>query len=76
MRWPLFDGVDDANDMPNQIEAILRANGISDVLVLDQRLPVEFCDDCGAPLYPSPDGETIHAEMPDEPNDAMPRHLH
>jgi Protein of unknown function (DUF2863) len=74
--WPLFDGVDDANDMPNQIESILRANGISDVLVLDQRLPVEFCDDCGAPLYPSPDGETVHAEMPDEPNDAMPRHLH
>ena len=74
--WPLLESVDDGNEMPNQIEAILRANGVVDVLILDQRLPVEFCDDCGAPLYPSPDGETVHAEMPDEPSEAMPRHLH
>ena len=74
--WPLLENEDDGNETPNQIEAVLRTSGVVDVLILDQRLPVEYCDDCGAPLYPSPDGETVHAEMPDEPSEAAPRHLH
>ena len=74
--WPLLESEDEGTETPSQIEAVLRANGVVDVLVLDQRLPIEYCDDCGAPLYPSPDGETVHAEMPDEPSEAAPRHLH
>ena len=74
--WPLLESEDEGTEAPSQIEAVLRANGVVDVLVLDQRLPIEYCDDCGAPLYPSPDGETVHAEMPDEPSEAAPRHLH
>ncbi|MBK7685066.1 MAG: DUF2863 family protein [Rhodocyclaceae bacterium] len=74
--WPLLESEDEGTEAPSLIEAVLRANGVIDVLVLDQRLPIEYCDDCGAPLYPSPDGETVHAEMPDEPSDATPRHLH
>jgi hypothetical protein len=46
------------------------------VLLLDQRFPLEFCDDCGAPLYPNPEGEPVHAEMPEEQTEATPRHLH
>lgn len=74
--WPLLDAEDEAGDMPAQIEAVLREAGIRDVIVLDQRFPLEYCDDCGAPLYPNPEGEPVHAELPEEQIEAAPRHLH
>ncbi|MBU1666159.1 MAG: DUF2863 family protein, partial [Gammaproteobacteria bacterium] len=33
------------------------------------------CDDCGAPLFPNPDGESVHAELPEEMQ-GTPAHLH
>ena len=39
-----------------EIEATLRACGIADILVLDNEFPMEYCDDCGAPCTPSPEG--------------------
>ncbi|MBN8474721.1 DUF2863 family protein [Sulfuritalea sp.] len=74
--WPLLESEDENNDAPTQIEATLREAGIGSVLALDQRFPLEFCDDCGAPLYPNPEGEPVHAEMPEEQGEAAPRHLH
>lgn len=74
--WPLLDAEDDVADMAAQIEAILREIDVGEVLVLDHRLPLEYCDDCGAPLYPNPEGEPVHAELPEEQADAVPRHLH
>lgn len=74
--WPMLDAEDDATDMPAQIEAVLREIGIGEVLQLDHRLPLEYCDDCGTPLYPNPEGEPVHAEMPEEQAEAAPRHLH
>jgi hypothetical protein len=74
--WPLLEHEDESNDAPNQIESTLREAGIVSVLLLDQRFPLEFCDDCGAPLYPNPDGEPVHAELPEEQAETAPRHLH
>ena len=39
-------------------------------MVHNQQFPFEFCDDCGAPLYPNADGDTVHAEMPEAPASA------
>ena len=74
--WPLLDQEDENQDTPGQIETTLREAGVSTVLLLDQRFPLEFCDDCGAPLYPNPEGEPVHAELPEEQTEATPRHLH
>lgn len=74
--WPLLENEDGNSDMPAQIEAVLREAGIADVTILSQRFPLEYCDDCGAPLYPSPEGEPMHAELPEEQAEAAPRHLH
>lgn len=75
--WPLLESEDENTDVVSQIEATLKECGIRDVITLDQRFPVEFCDDCGAPLYPNPEGEPVHAEMPEEePGISAPRHLH
>jgi hypothetical protein len=74
--WPLLEAEDEAADLPVQIEAVLREAGLREVVVLDHRFPMEYCDDCGAPLYPNPDGEPSHAELPEEQAEAAPRHLH
>ncbi len=74
--WPLLDGESENSDTAGQIEAVLREIGVGEVIVLDHRLPLEYCDDCGAPLYPNPDGESVHAELPEEQAGAAPRHLH
>ena len=74
--WPLLDAEDEHGDAANQIESVLRQSGVEDILFLDHRLPLEYCDDCGAPMYPNPEGEPTHAELPEEPANAAPRHLH
>ena len=74
--WPLLENEDEAAELPGQIEGVLREAGLREVLVLDHRFPLEYCDDCGAPLYPNPDGEPVHAELPEQEAEAMPRHLH
>lgn len=74
--WPLLDAEDETSDMGGQIEAMLREIGIGETLHLDHRLPLEYCDDCGAPLYPNPEGEPVHAELPDEQETSVSWHLH
>ena len=74
--WPLLDGEDENADTATQIENMLNECGVREVVMLDHRFPLEYCDDCGAPLYPNPEGEPVHAEMPEEQAEAAPRHLH
>jgi len=65
--WPLLGAEDEATDAAGEIEAVLREAGVTDVLFLDHHFPMEFCDDCGAPMYPNAEGELVHAEMPEQP---------
>jgi hypothetical protein len=74
--WPLLEAEDESADIPGQIESVLREAGVADIVALDHRFPMEYCDDCGAPLYPNPDGEPSHAELPDEQSEGVSRHLH
>lgn len=74
--WPLLENEEEATELPGQIEAILHEIGVTDVLLLDHRFPLEYCDDCGAPLYPNHEGEPVHAELPEGEGEALPRHLH
>lgn len=74
--WPMLESEDEASDAPAQIELVLREAGLHTIVTLDERFPLEYCDDCGAPLYPNPDGEPVHAELPEEQAESAPRHLH
>jgi hypothetical protein len=49
-----------------EIVTLLRACGVTHIKRHNERFPMEFCDDCGAPLYPDADGELVHAEMPED----------
>ena len=64
--WPLLGAEDEATDAAGEIEAMLREAGVKEVLFLDHHFPMEFCDDCGAPLYPNAEAELVHAEMPEQ----------
>lgn len=74
--WPLLDAEDENSEIPAQIEAVLKEAGIAQIVNLDQRFPMEYCDDCGAPLYPDPEGEPVHAELPEEESTSRPANLH
>jgi hypothetical protein len=74
--WPLLENEDESADAPAQIELVLHEAGVKDIVALDDRFPLEYCDDCGAPLYPNPEGEPVHAELPEEQAETAPRHLH
>ncbi|QDX79833.1 hypothetical protein B9N43_00245 [Denitratisoma sp. DHT3] len=74
--WPLLEAEDEASDIPGQIEAVLKEAGVRQIMLLDHRFPLEYCDDCGAPLYPNPEGEPMHAEVPEGHGTEPPRHLH
>lgn len=74
--WPLLDGEDENTDIPGQIAEILKENGLKRITQLDHSFPAEYCDDCGMPLYPTPEGDPVHAEMPEEESPAPSRHLH
>lgn len=74
--WPLLGPDEDEAEARAQIEESLKACGILRIEHLDQRFPLEYCDDCGAPMYPSPEGEAVHAELPEEQAEQVPRHLH
>jgi len=50
----------------NRIKALLNEVGIFNVHMLEERFPLEYCEDCGAPLYPNPEGELMHAELPED----------
>jgi hypothetical protein len=75
VTWPLLGGEDEGADLAGSIEALLKETGLGEVRILDTRMPLEFCDDCGAPLFPNPEGESVHAELPEEMQ-GTPAHLH
>ncbi len=75
VTWPLLGGEDETADLAGGIEALLKETGLGEVRMLDTRMPLEYCDDCGAPLFPNPEGENVHAELPEEMQ-GTPAHLH
>jgi hypothetical protein len=74
--WPLLGAEDETSDTAAEIEQTLKAAGVGEVLVLQQRFALEYCEDCGAPLYANGEGEVVHAEMPEQDVHQAPTHLH
>jgi hypothetical protein len=72
--WPLLG--DDEEKAPEEIEGTLRKLGVTRVTQHAHRFPMEFCDDCGAPMFPNPAGHAVHAEPPDESDEQPSRPLH
>jgi hypothetical protein len=80
--WPLYGQEDEEGTPPEGPGAVpleqkpmtpmediishLNEAGVTQVKKISERYVVEFCDDCGAPLFADPQGELAHAEMPED----------
>lgn len=73
--WTLVGDEDENSDIVGQIEATLQECGITNTTLLQNRFLLDYCEECGAPLFPSPEGEVVHAEFPEE-GEVAPVHLH
>ena len=75
--WPLY-GREDENARPGPLDEVmaqLTDVGITEVKKLPGTFTPEYCEDCGAPLFPNPEGEIVHAELPEEA-DVQAAHFH
>ncbi|MEO6984968.1 MAG: DUF2863 family protein [Paralcaligenes sp.] len=81
--WPILSkdeaAVESTNgaqtDLPEDVSTLLKELGVNDTRRLPGLYPAEFCSDCGAPYFPSPLGEMMHPELPEE-IDVNPVHFH
>jgi len=73
--WALVGEEDENSDTISQIETTLQECGITRITSLDNRFPLEYCEECGAPLFPNAEGEIVHAEFPEE-GDKIQMQLH
>lgn len=62
--WPMLPGENDEDEALLNIQQIAKNHRILDFTFLPERQPIEFCDDCGLPLFPNLSGEFLHPQMP------------
>jgi hypothetical protein len=82
--WPLYQAedqlaavsLDESGKLTGDIPDILTDCGISNILQLDEIFAMEFCDDCGTPLFADRDAELVHPEMPDDTPSPGTAHFH
>jgi hypothetical protein len=72
--WPLLG--DEEDTAMEEIESALKELGNPRLVSHRQRFPMEYCDDCGAPVFPTAAGHAVHAELPDAPEDHSAAQLH
>ena len=73
--WGLVGDEDENTDTTAQIEAALREYGVTQTTLLQEHFLLEYCEECGGPLFPNPQSEVVHAEFPEE-GEVTPIHLH
>ena len=68
--WPLLGSESELDDPSplDRIREVLREAGVEHIRVWSEVSEPEFCEDCGAPLYPNPVNEIVHVEAPEEPS--------
>ncbi len=69
VSWPLLGREETQVDLLDEIMAHLKVLGLSRIRLLEDEMPMEFCDDCEAPLFPDPDAEMVHVGQPDDGSD-------
>jgi hypothetical protein len=72
--WPLLG--DEEEKTQEDIDTALRALGVARITTHPHRFPLEFCDDCGAPMFPNPSGHSVHAEAPEDTDEQPASPLH
>ena len=82
--WPLYQaedqeaamGTDENGNLSGDIPDILIECGITDIIQLEEIFAMEFCDDCGTPLFADREAELVHPEMPEDTPAPGTAHFH
>ena len=82
--WPLYQaedqlaalGIDENGEINGDIPEILMECGITNIVQLDEIFAMEFCDDCGTPLFADREAELVHPEMPEDAPTPGTAHFH
>lgn len=69
--WPVFT----PEEEDQEIERVLRAAGVTNIVKHNDMFEPEACEDCGTPLFANPDGEMVHPEWPLDPEESK-AHYH
>ena len=73
--WPILgpelltEGAGPDQEEPTQLEvirALLTECGVEEITHWNEISEPEFCEDCGAPLFPNMKADVVHTELPDE----------
>ena len=72
--WPLLG--DDEEQTMEDVDKALKTLNLNKAVAHAHRFPLEFCDDCGAPMFPNAAGHVVHAEPPEEAEDRPAAPLH
>ena len=77
VSWPLLGRMETQEQMLEEIQATLKTLGITRIRLIDHPLAMDYCDDCGTPLFPDLNAELVHPGSPDEDeHDALKRVVH
>ncbi|MEY3996519.1 MAG: hypothetical protein RL344_862 [Pseudomonadota bacterium] len=66
ITWPLLGREELQEDLLEEILAHLKALNIHRIRLLEDTIPMEYCDDCEAPLFPDTEGDMVHITPPDD----------
>jgi hypothetical protein len=82
--WPLYQAedqitavnLDENEQLAGEIPGILLECGVTDIIQLEEIFAMEFCDDCGTPLFADRESDLVHTEMPDDAPTPGATHFH
>ena len=63
IAWPLMP--EELDSFAATAHDILESKSLHDIVEHEQTFSLEWCEDCGSPLYATPDGLVVHVELPD-----------
>ena len=72
VSWPLLGHEESPEQILKDIMNVLAELDIQRVRMIEEQLPMEFCEDCGTPLFPDPSAEMVHTGPPDEEDEGTP----
>ena len=61
VSWPVIPEEVDA--FSGTARDILESKGLCNIVEHEQSFSLEWCEDCGSPLYATPDGLVVHVEL-------------
>jgi hypothetical protein len=69
ITWPLLGREETQEAMLEEILGHLKNLGVHRIRLIEDAMPMEYCDDCEAPLFPDPNAEMVHQGTSDDDDD-------